>query len=515
MNRSLAVILVFFLCAPAGGCKKDREEEIRPLPFLWATATSGFQVDMGCPSSDCSDPSSDWWVWVHDRGNVAEGMTSGDVPENGPGHWELYAQDFDRAAEELGTNGYRFSMEWGRLFPTSTEGATTPEEVAALADQDAVHHYHAVLDALRERGMHPLVTLHHYTIPLWAHDPFQAVEDWSGDPYEPDPAYERSRRKGWLEPDFMTAEFAKYARYAASEFGGKVDLWITQNEPVTVVSSAFLLFGTAEIGGRTNPPGIFDFHSAVQAYLSMIQAHIAAYDAIKEADTADADRDGDPCMVGVTLHFVPLDPVDPESEADRIGAEHADYFYNRMYLNAAAGGDYDRDFDMVMDEHRDESVGRVDFVGMNYYFRTTITGVGGPLVTAYPIFDFIPEEVGGYSPEGFTEMIDLVVDSYGLPVIVTENGAGLLPSGVTEEEFIVRHLHHLLEARDAGRPVLGYCYWSLLDNLEWNVGFGVQMGLFGWDADTKARWPKDFLSLYRRIIEEDAVPADLWETYGP
>ena len=502
------------ICTLGWGCKKD-SEDIKPLPFLWATATAGFQVDMGCPSSDCSDPSSDWWVWVHDRGNMDAGMTSGDVPENGPGHWELFAQDFDMALEELGTNGYRFSIEWGRLFPESTEGASTPEEVAALADGDAVRHYHDMLDALRDRGMHPLVTLHHYTIPLWAHDPFEVGEELSGDPYDPDPAYERSHRKGWLEQDFMVEEFAKYVRYAASEFGGEVDLWITQNEPVTVVTSAFLLFGTDEIGGRTNPPGVFDFASAVQAYYSMILAHVAAYDAIKEADTEDADNDGDPCMVGVTLHFVPFDPVDPENEEDRIGAGHADYFYNRIYLNAVVNGDYDWDMDAVAEEHRDDSMDKVDFVGMNYYFRTTIVGMGAPLIEDYPIFDFIPEEVGGYSPEGFTEMIDLVVDNYDLPIIVTENGGGLLPSGVSEEEFIVRHLYYLLEARDAGKPVLGYCYWSLLDNLEWNVGFEVQMGLFSWDVDTKARSSKDFMSVYRRIIEENAVPADLWEQYGP
>lgn len=514
MRATIAVILPAALCALAGACGNGGGGG-GPLPFLWATATAGFQVDMGCPSSGCDDPSSDWWVWVHDRGNIDGGLASGDVPEGGPGHWELFAQDIELARRELGTNAYRFSLEWGRIFPRSTEGASTPQEVAALADGDAVRHYHALLRALRDRGMHPVVTLHHYTVPLWAHDPFAAGEELSGAPRTPDPPYERSRRKGWLEQEFIVGEFAKYARFAAAEFGGEVDLWITQNEPVTVVASGFLLFRTGEFGGRTNPPGIFDFASAGRAFFSMTLAHAAAYDAIKEADLADADRDGDPCRVGVTLHFVPFDPVDPASERDRRGAAHADYFYNRLYLDAVTAGDYDRDFDGVAEEHREDSAGRLDFVGMNYYFRTSIIGLGVPVDEKFPIFDFVPSEVGGYSPEGFAGMIDLVVDSYGTPVIVTENGAGLLPTGVSAEEFIVRHLRVLEDARAAGKPVLGYCYWSLLDNLEWNVGFGVQMGLFSWDPATKARSPKGYLPVYRRIVEEDAVPADLWAQYGP
>jgi len=88
-----------------------------PKGFLLGFSESGFQFEMGLPGSE--DPNSDWWVWVHDHENMLSGVVSGDLPENGPGYWNLYKVDHDLAFK-LGMNCARIGVEWSRVFPKPT-----------------------------------------------------------------------------------------------------------------------------------------------------------------------------------------------------------------------------------------------------------------------------------------------------------------------------------------------------------------------------------------------------------
>src|SRR3954447_25646254 len=118
-----------------------------PENFLWGVATAGFQADMG-PSAP-NDPNSDWWAWVRDPQNIQQRRVSGDLPEHGGSQWTKYKTDIALAHKKLNANAYRFSIEWSRIFPRSTEGATTIGELDALADQTALAHYRAELQAIR------------------------------------------------------------------------------------------------------------------------------------------------------------------------------------------------------------------------------------------------------------------------------------------------------------------------------------------------------------------------------
>src|SRR5262249_34905119 len=154
-------------------------EVVRPFPpgFLWGTAISAFQSEMGVGAPDDTD--TDWWVWVRDPDNIAHARVSGDLPENGPGFWTLYNGDARLARRRLPTNALRLSLEWSRIFPNPTTGvdisggidAGVLATLDALADQSAVAHYRAVLAAVRARGLEPMVTINHFTLPLWLHQP--------------------------------------------------------------------------------------------------------------------------------------------------------------------------------------------------------------------------------------------------------------------------------------------------------------------------------------------------------
>ncbi|MFH1437428.1 MAG: family 1 glycosylhydrolase, partial [Pseudomonadota bacterium] len=214
--NALSLVSCLCLCFAQKGCNGKGEFLEFPQDFLWGTATAGFQVDMGCPSYDCDDTGSDWYQWATDEYIIERGLVNGDPPSMGPGHWELYESDFDLARDELSNNAFRMSIEWSRIFPDSTEDAHDMAALEALADEEAVAHYHDVLAAMKERGLTPLVTLNHYTIPLWMHDGVACYRN-----------YETCENSGWLDGERLIPEIAKYAGYAAAQFGGEVDLWAT------------------------------------------------------------------------------------------------------------------------------------------------------------------------------------------------------------------------------------------------------------------------------------------------
>ena len=202
------------------GCSEDFT---LPQGFLFGTATAGFQVEMGCPTvpaAQCEDPNSDWYVYITRPELRADAglFLEGDPPSKGPGFFELYPQDLDRAANELHNNSFRLSIEWSRLFPTATDGATTFDELHALASPAALDYYHALFAAMKARNLAPLVTLNHYTLPSWIHDAYGCHVDLAG-----------CSPRGWLDHDRIIAEMAKYAGFVGKEFGGEIDRYATLN----------------------------------------------------------------------------------------------------------------------------------------------------------------------------------------------------------------------------------------------------------------------------------------------
>ena len=189
---------------------------------------------------------------MHDPINQLLGLANG-VPENGPGAYVNYDTDAELAREELGMNTFRMGIEWSRIFPNSTAavdisddgGVVTQEDLQALdalANEDEVQHYRDVLASLRAHGLEPMVTVTHFSLPTWVHDPITTrVLAQLG---LPAPA------AGWLSPS-TPVEFEKYAAYLAWKYGDQVDNWATINEPFPPVLTQFLaLPGSCPPGRR-------------------------------------------------------------------------------------------------------------------------------------------------------------------------------------------------------------------------------------------------------------------------
>ncbi len=479
-----------------------------PKGFLFGASVAGFQVDMGCPTlakDQCDDPNSDWYQFVTSPAIVGDTGThvSGESPDDGPGEWELYEKDLDLLKNEVHLGGFRFSFEWSRIFPKPTWGVEGYDALKAIADPAALAHYHAMLAAMKQRGITPLVTVDHYTLPTWVHDGVGCHQN-----------IETCSPRGWLDKDKTVAEIAKYAGFVAKEFGGEVDLWATLNEPFAVVLPGYI-FPSAE---RSNPPAVtLQSADAKTVLVALIEAHARMYDAIKANDTVDADGDGKASQVGVVYAMSPVAPKDPTDPVDVQAAKNVFYLWNMVYLNGVAKGDLDANLD-GNPVHRDDLANRMDYIGINYYTRITVQGETAPaLPDLSPLSTFNPFTIQTYEdyPHGIYEMAMIVKNDLGLPAIITENGAADPNDDGTAPSYMVRHLSWLARAIHDGADVRGYFYWSLMDNYEWNHGMDWKLGLYAVDPKDpqKTRVARQAVSVYREIADADAVTPDLVAKY--
>lgn len=451
-----------------------------PKGFLWGAAVAGFQVDMGCPTlaaAECEDKNSDWYQWVTDKELVDDPATflAGDPPSAGPGFWELWPKYLDGAKNELHLGAFRYSLEWSRLFPDgAADKATTVAELDQYVDKKAVAAYHKIFQGARQRNLQLLITLNHYTLPLWIHDGKACHQD-----------IDTCKNRGWLDKERIVSRLALFSGWCAKEYGAEVDLWGTINEPFAVVIAGYLLPSKE----RTNPPGVTArIEEGLQVAFNMMEAHAKMYDAVHANDAVDADSDGKKARVGIVANLAALTPADPNDPAHVALIPHADYVYNRAFLNAIIKGEVDRNLDGVIEasEKRADMVGRMDYIGVNYYTQLKIRPQPIALAPQYKLFDFLPDtNLFSNYPKGIYEVAKLAHE-YGYPVMITENGTGDAKAG-SWEGYVKPHLTWLQKAIAEGVKVEGYFYWTLMDNYEWNHGVKVyRMGLYDVDNATKA-----------------------------
>lgn len=496
-----------------------------PDGFRWGVAHSGFQAEGG-PGSPV-DTRSDWYRWVHDPINRLLGLVRG-VPENGPGAYVSYESDAELARDDLGVNTFRMSVEWSRIFPNSTaavdisdEGGTVSladlEALDTLANLDEVDHYRAVFAALREHGLDPFVTVNHFSLPVWVHDPIIArplIQLGL-----PAPA------AGWLSSS-TPEEFEKYAAYVAWKFGDQVDNWATLNEPFPPVLTELLAIPWVVPNW---PPGVIRPDLASTFLVNQAIGHVAAYDAIHTWDTIAATESGPAAFVGFTHSMIPARPANPVNPLDVQAADAWNHYYNQWFPNAVIDGWVDADFDGVKtaDEVHPEMVGKVDFLGVQYYGSQPMVGFGVAPVPGFPFLRGFPVRCSASAPTcsdfnqptdpgGFREVLELAA-SYGKPLWVTENGIADADDS-KRPSYIVNHIAVVQDMVAHGTDIRGYTYWSFVDNLEWAEGYDLQFGLYGSDPNTPEleRTPKPAsIAALSGITGANGMPLWLLAQYVP
>ena len=471
-----------------------------PDGFVWGTAISAFQTEMGV-SKEADFPGIDWYQWTHSPEIISGKLVSRDLPENGDGFWDLYKEDMKRAVD-LGTNSIRLSVEWARIFPESTDsveakvvrnggGNVVDVQVdeagfAALtrrADWDAVDHYRGMLEHARSVGLKVFLTINHFSLPLWAHDPVACHRD-----------IEKASRRGWLDERTLV-EFGKYADFVSRVFSKDVYIWETINEPEVVATQGYSAKGF--------PPALSNAELTFRAERNMVFAHSVAYKNLKKHGP------GKPVGFGIARNvFMPVDD-DPRSLK---AADYASYLSTEWILNALIYGAFDNNFDTVTDE-RAEGVPGSDFIGLDYYNRIRVrysegaSGEGVPHMKVLPCVDCTDFGWDIY-PQGIRSVSKWVFDKYRLPIYILENGLADAKDK-KRARYIKAHLKELGEAINIdGVPIKGYYHWSLLDNFEWGEGYSKRFGLYAVDFRTKERRRRKSADVYEKVCRTGELQLD-------
>ena len=359
-------------------------------------------------------------------------------------HYRLFRKDI-RLAKELGHNSFRFSIEWSRIQPQKE-----------LWEEAALSHYKEVVEFCLGLNIKPIVTLNHFTLPGWFSD-----------------------AGGWLDSGSVK-HFERYVGKIANTFGGKVRFWITLNEPVVYIYKSFI--------EGTWPPGKKSFWAASVVFKNLLRASRLGYRIIHGIY---ADRNWRKPEVGIAKHLLAFYPCSSKSFLDRFSAFARNYCFNYLFVKRLVSGK------------------SLDFIGVNYYRRDFIHHSG------FSIFgDTCPDshrhktgEINylGWEtyPEGLREKL-IEAGRFKLPLFITENGFCSESDG-DRWYYIYSHLREISFAIKQGVDVIGYLYWSLIDNFEWADGFGPRFGLIEVDYETQERFVRKSAYRFAEVCRENKL----------
>ncbi|RPI58964.1 MAG: glycoside hydrolase family 1 protein [Chloroflexi bacterium] len=423
-----------------------------PPSFLWGTATAAHQVEG-------YNTQNDWWAFEQRPGAIYHGHRSGRACD----WWANAEQDFDLMAA-MGHNSHRLSVEWSRIEPQ--EGRFDPEAIAC---------YRAMLGGLRRRGIEPMVTLFHFSSPLWL-----------------------ARQGGWQNPAVVPL-FRRFVRHTVQELGDLVRLWCTINEP-NVYAALGHLFGE-------HPPGVKSVPAYFRALRLQLLAHAAAYRVIHALDGR--------AQVGLVKN-VPI--FEPAGRGAAIPARIVDHLFNEVTLRAVQDGRLSWPLSAVPVTHG--ALGdSIDFVGVNYYTRWLVGLRPGNRGLLHPRPGAECSDCGRGGtygeiyPAGMRRVLARVA-RLGKPIYVTENG---LPDADDDQRpcFLLTHLAEMHRAMAQGADVRGYYHWTFVDNFEWSEGWNLRFGLVALDPETQARTPRRSAELFSRIARQNAITPEMVQEFAP
>jgi beta-glucosidase len=320
-----------------------------------------------------------------------------------------------------------------------------------------------VISALRRRNIEPVVTLHHFTNPAWF-----------------------SHRGGWLRRD-SAAIFSRYVARVAEYLGTDVKFWVTINEPTVYVTQGY-------VNGEWPPCLRGAWMKAAMVLLNLARSHRAAYRVLHHYR-----RDS---MVGFA-HSAPLVlPCDPQRRRDRVAARLRDLIVNDAFFYLIGARAW----------NRPAARRHLDFIGINYYTRMIIRseglGIGALLGRACRSAHNHPRgPISDIGWEVYPPGLGMILERFSnfrVPLFVTENGIATNDETL-RCDFLSQHLASLAATLKDGVQVIGYLYWSLIDNYEWALGMAPHFGLAAVDAVTQQRLPRPCSAYFADVCRQNRI----------
>lgn len=440
-----------------------------PDSVLLGAATAATQIEGG-------DTNNNWYHW-YAAGRVKDGSD----PSIACDHWNRVDEDTS-LLRELGCHTYRMGVEWSRIEPTRGE-----------IDEVAVEHYRDELRGLRDAGIVPLLTIYHFSHPLW----FEQMG-------------------GWMSRHAVSC-YLNFAELVVRRLGDLVEDWITINEP-----NIYLIF--SRVMGLW-PPGRKSVREYLRGRRHMVRAHRHAYEMIHRV-SLELDRPTP--RVGVAHHLRVFDPA-TDSLLDRTMARIFTLMSQDIFLGPMTGPPVKRS---RRGPHGGSHGGPhspggnspaphppkrwADFLGVNYYSRDIVRFSANPAIgfgrrmnlEGAPVNDMGWE----LYPEGLYRLVRHYAERYDLPVYITENGV-CDSRDAFRARYIYDHLYQVHRLIEDGIDVRRYYYWTLTDNFEWTEGTTARFGLVYVDFDTQRRAPRESARFYAELCRARAVSQSMIERF--
>jgi beta-glucosidase len=418
-----------------------------PNTFLLGAATAAHQVEG-------NNKNSDFWTMEQTPGSMfAE--PSLDAMD----HYNRYREDIDLLSG-AGLNAYRFSIEWARIQPDKDR-----------FDQKEIKHYRDMIACCREKGVTPIVTMHHFSSPKWL-----------------------ISEGGW-EAETTVDYFTRYCERVAGDLGGLMEYVCTINEANMGLQIAKIAAQQLAAMKNNLQVGLNDTASGgMEAIMSRMKAVGEAFgtdprgiqDFLKPR-TPQGD------ILVMTAHEKARNAMKAVCPNIKIGAT-----FSLHDIQAIPGGEHHAE-----SERNDELlhylpyIEKDDFIGVQNYTRS----VFGPEGAVSPVEDVELTQMGyEFYPQSLENVLRFVHSRTALPIIITENGI-FTGDDTRRVEFLRVALEGVKRCLDDGIPVRGYCYWSFLDNFEWQLGYSRTSGLIAVDRMTQKRIPKPSLAFLENYLK--------------
>lgn len=437
--------------------------------FIWGAASAAYQIE-GAYKDDGKGLNI-WDVYSRVPGHVRYTET-GDVSCD---HYHRYREDI-KLFKEIGLKYYRFSISWTRILPDGT----------GRVNKKGIDFYSDLVDELIANGIEPMVTLYHWDYP-----------------------YELHRKGAWLN-DESPLWFEEYTKVVVDALSDRVRYWMTINEPQCVIGCGYFGAHHAPFMELPNKDLIIMSHN-------LLLSHGRAVRYIREKAKI-------PPIIGYTPTGPVFVPENNSKEAIDIAREKTMSMKNSLFFSTTWWSDPiffgrypDEAYeifgeDMINPSEEDMKLisQPLDFYGANIYYSEKIRYADTYASNEYigiprTSMDWVVTEDVLYWAAKFW------YERYHKPILISENGMSnndwINLSGKVNDpnriDYIERYVKKLMDAADEGIPVMGYLYWSVMDNYEWAYGYDKRFGLIYVDYLTQKRVIKESGYWYKQLIESN------------
>lgn len=411
-----------------------------PAGFLWGSASAASCMEGNSPAND-------WSEWEQQPEHVLDGSDSTRACEWWSGRWR---EDFDRAQE-----GYqkilRFSVDWARVQPELDRW-----------DEQALDRYREMLLGLKQRGITPLLSLHHFTNPRW----FAQMGGWENE---------------------QSAEvYAEYARRVVDALKAHCALWLTFSAPNDYILKAYR--------AGIFPPGRQDDKAAGRALGNIARAHAAAYTAVH---TLQADA-----QVGFTHLW--------SGAGDRADTNRNAFPLAFQTGRLEFGG---------LRQALPQLKGALDFLGIDYFARDADSAPRAAKKPSRKAGAQSAAEAGKENERASSDPIGLREavkwgGKFELPMFISANGCDDARDDF-RRQYLAEHVHALWHMVNFNAQVRGYLHWSLTDHFAWEKGWNAKFGLWALDPQTQQRTRRQSADFYAEICRTGSLSSDMVEKYCP